>query len=105
MPPSPGSYCRTKVTLFADINRQTGRALVASPAHQSHRSLIRMSAPTQSEPQPSTSYLDMLTVSLRPSVLVIMLLGFSSGLPLALSGETLRVWMAGRGVPPGAIGP
>src|SRR4029079_14839022 len=104
MPPSPGSYCRTKVTLFADINRQTARALVASPAHQSHRSLIRMSAPTQSEPQKS-SYLEALTVFLRPSVLVIMLLGFSSALPLALSGETLRVWMADSGVPPGAIGP
>jgi PAT family beta-lactamase induction signal transducer AmpG len=63
-----------------------------------------MSAPTQSEPQPSTSYLDMLTVYLRPSVLVIMLLGFSSGLPLALSGETLRVWMSDSGVDLGTIG-
>ncbi|KWT69214.1 AmpG permease [Hyphomicrobium sulfonivorans] len=63
-----------------------------------------MSAPTQSEPQPGRSYLDALTVYLRPSVLVIMLLGFSSGLPLALSGETLRVWMADSGVDLGTIG-
>jgi PAT family beta-lactamase induction signal transducer AmpG len=62
-----------------------------------------MSAPTQSEPQKS-SYLEALTVYLRPSVLVIMLLGFSSGLPLALSGETLRVWMADSGVDLGTIG-
>jgi len=62
-----------------------------------------MSAPTQSEPQKS-SYLDALTVYLRPSVLVIMLLGFSAGLPLALSGETLRVWMSDSGVDLGTIG-
>ena len=37
-------------------------------------------------------------------MLVIVLLGFSSGLPLALSGETLRVWMADRGVDLGTIG-
>lgn len=45
-----------------------------------------------------------LTVYLRPRVLIILLLGFSSGLPLALSGETLRVWMADRGVDLGTIG-
>lgn len=63
-----------------------------------------MSVPTQSEPQQSPSYLEALTVYFRPSVLVIMLLGFSSGLPLALSGETLRVWMSDRGVDLGTIG-
>ena len=62
-----------------------------------------MSAPTTSDPQ-KPSYLSALTVYLRPSVLVIMLLGFSSGLPLALSGETLRVWMADSGVDLGTIG-
>jgi len=63
-----------------------------------------MSVPSESEPQVRPSYLEALTVYLRPSVLVIMLLGFSSGLPLALSGETLRVWMADRGVDLGTIG-
>ena len=63
-----------------------------------------MSVPTQSAPQPRPSYLEALTVYLRPSVLVIMLLGFSAGLPLALSGETLRVWMSDRGVDLGTIG-
>lgn len=48
--------------------------------------------------------LSALRVYLRLRVLVIMLLGFASGLPLALSGETLRVWMADRGVDLGAIG-
>src|SRR5262249_54589982 len=37
-------------------------------------------------------------------VLIVLLLGFSSGLPLALCGETLRVWMADRGVDLGTIG-
>jgi PAT family beta-lactamase induction signal transducer AmpG len=62
-----------------------------------------MSAPTTSDPQ-KPSYLSALTVYLRPGVLVVMLLGFSSGLPLALSGETLRVWMFESGVNLGTIG-
>ena len=62
-----------------------------------------MSVPTTSDPQ-KPSYLSALTVYLRPGVLVVMLLGFSSGLPLALSGETLRVWMFKSGVDLGTIG-
>lgn len=31
---------------------------------------------------------------LRRRVLIVVLLGFSSGLPLALSGATLTIWMA-----------
>ena len=34
----------------------------------------------------------------------MLLLGFSAGLPLALSADTLRVWMADRGVDLGTIG-
>ncbi len=49
-------------------------------------------------------FLDAVTVYLRPQVLVVLLLGFSAGLPLALSGETLTVWMADRGVDLGTIG-
>jgi MFS transporter, PAT family, beta-lactamase induction signal transducer AmpG len=48
--------------------------------------------------------LDAVTVYVRPRVLVVLLLGFSAGLPLALSGETLRVWLADRGVDLGTIG-
>jgi MFS transporter, PAT family, beta-lactamase induction signal transducer AmpG len=48
--------------------------------------------------------LEAIAVYLRPRVLVVVLLGFSSGLPLALSGETLTVWMADRGVDLGTIG-
>ena len=63
-----------------------------------------MSAPSQIEPKQPLPWLSALTVYLRPRVLVIMFLGFSSGLPLALSGETLRVWMADSGVDLGTIG-
>ena len=35
-----------------------------------------------------------LAVYLRRRVLIVVLLGFSSGLPLALSGATLTIWMA-----------
>src|SRR3954468_7628959 len=41
---------------------------------------------------------DTLAVYLRPRVLIVMFLGFSSGLPLALSGSTLQVWAAESGV-------
>lgn len=37
-------------------------------------------------------------------VLIILFLGFSSGLPLALTGSTLSIWMADRGVDLGTIG-
>jgi PAT family beta-lactamase induction signal transducer AmpG len=63
-----------------------------------------MSAPSQIERDRRVPSLEALTVYLRPRVLVILFLGFSSGLPLALSGETLRVWMADRGVDLGTIG-
>jgi len=43
-------------------------------------------------------------VYLQPRVLVVMFLGFSSGLPLALSGSTLLVWVSESGVSLGTIG-
>src|SRR5258708_4221841 len=36
---------------------------------------------------------EAFTVYLKPRVLIVLLLGFSAGLPLALSGSTLRLWM------------
>lgn len=50
------------------------------------------------------SLLSALAVYLRPRVLIILLLGFSSGLPLALSGATLAIWMTERGIDLGTIG-
>src|SRR6202000_310855 len=47
---------------------------------------------------------ETLSVYLRPRVLIVMFLGFSSGLPLALSGSTLLVWMREAGVGLAAIG-
>jgi len=48
-------------------------------------------APDSSAPKPT--FLEALAVYLRPRVLVVLFLGFSSGLPLALSGTTLQAWM------------
>ncbi len=47
---------------------------------------------------------DTLAVYLKRRVLVVLFLGFSSGLPLALSGSTLLVWMREVGVDLGTIG-
>ncbi len=55
-------------------------------------------------PAPASSYLDTIAVYLRPRVLIVMFLGFSSGLPLALSGSTLSVWMREANVDLGTIG-
>ena len=45
-----------------------------------------------------------MAVYFKPRVLIVMFLGFSSGLPLALSGTTLLVWMRESGVDLGTIG-
>jgi len=63
-----------------------------------------MNSPEASPPQPTTSRRDSLAVYLQPRVLIVLLLGFSSGLPLALSGSTLLVWMRESGVDLGTIG-
>src|SRR5579862_7729333 len=57
---------------------------------------------------PATSarptFAEALAVYLKRRVLIILFLGFSSGLPLALSGTTLLVWMRESGVNLGTIG-
>ena len=55
-----------------------------------------MSLPSETQRSRTGNFVDALAVYLRPRVLIVLLLGFSAGLPLALSGETLRVWMADR---------
>jgi PAT family beta-lactamase induction signal transducer AmpG len=47
---------------------------------------------------------EALSVYLRPRVLIVLFLGFSSGLPLALSGSTLQVWARESGVDLETIG-
>jgi len=60
---------------------------------------------TAPEPSaPRASAFDTLTVYLRPRVLIVLFLGFSAGLPLALSGSTLLFWMREAGVDLKTIG-
>src|SRR5690348_13261912 len=54
--------------------------------------------------KPRASWRESFAVYLQPRVLVVLLLGFSSGLPLALSGSTLLIWMREAGVDLGTIG-
>src|SRR3984885_5830940 len=54
--------------------------------------------------KPRASWREGLAVYLQPRVLIVLLLGFSSGLPLALSGSTLLIWMRESGVDLGTIG-
>ena len=58
-----------------------------------------MTAPPDAQSEPARpSRREALAVYFKPRVLTIFFLGFSSGLPLALSGSTLLFWMAEVGV-------
>jgi len=70
-----------------------------------------MTAPDASSKQeplppvaPASTWREAVAVYLQPRVLIVLFLGFSSGLPLALSGSTLLVWMRESGVDLGTIG-
>jgi len=62
------------------------------------------SRPASITPVPRASWREGLAVYLQRRVLIVLLLGFSSGLPLALSGSTMQVWMRESGVDLGTIG-
>src|SRR5437773_4870026 len=49
-------------------------------------------------------WLASLAVYREPRIVAILLMGFSSGLPLALTGATLSLWLADVGVSLTAIG-
>lgn len=61
-----------------------------------------MTVTPEAAPRPRLA--DTLAVYLKPRVLIVLFLGFSAGLPLALSGSTLLVWMREAGVDLGTIG-
>src|ERR1700675_1198752 len=50
------------------------------------------------------TFADTLAVYLKTRVRIVRFLGFSAGLPLALSGSTLLVWVSEAGVDLGTIG-
>jgi PAT family beta-lactamase induction signal transducer AmpG len=59
---------------------------------------------TTQENAPARKWAEALAVYLSPRVLIVLFLGVSSGLPLALSGSTLLLWMREAGVDLGTIG-
>ncbi len=62
------------------------------------------SATASPEKSPAPSWREAWAVYLQPRVLIVLFLGLSCGLPLALSGSTLLVWMRESGVDLGTIG-
>jgi len=56
-----------------------------------------MSAPAETQ-RARASFTETLAVYTQPRVLIVLFLGFSAGLPLALSGSTLLFWTAEAGV-------
>jgi MFS transporter, PAT family, beta-lactamase induction signal transducer AmpG len=59
-------------------------------------------SPDRAETRPGR--FEALAVYFKPRVLIVLFLGFSSGLPLALSGTTLAVWLTESGIDLGTIG-
>ena len=59
---------------------------------------------SKTEPEQRQNWREALEVYLQRRVLIVLFLGFSAGLPLALSGSTLLVWMREVGVDLGIIG-
>jgi PAT family beta-lactamase induction signal transducer AmpG len=53
---------------------------------------------------PKASWREVLMVYLQRRVLVVLMLGFSAGLPLSLAGQTLQAWMTESGVDIKTIG-
>src|SRR5687767_9833283 len=62
------------------------------------------SAPPEKAATPAPSWREAWAVYLQPRVLIVLMLGLSCGLPLALSGSTLLVWMRESGVDLATIG-
>src|SRR6201982_1394252 len=60
--------------------------------------------PDAAAPVARRPFTEAVAIYLKPRVLIVMFLGFSGGLPLALSGSTLLVWMREGGVDLGTIG-
>lgn len=61
-----------------------------------------MTAPDSAPARPSMA--EALAVYFKPRVLIVLFLGFSSGLPLALAGSTLAVWLTESDIDLGTIG-
>ncbi|HEY7231444.1 MAG TPA: MFS transporter [Pseudolabrys sp.] len=61
-----------------------------------------MSVSPDASPRPS--WFETLAVYFKPRVLIVLLLGFSAGLPFSLAGQTLQAWMTESGVDIRTIG-
>src|SRR5207247_2202333 len=84
-----------------------GAGAVLSRACRGHDIRGRQRVTATSQPQTETarpSFAETLAVYLKPRVLIVLFLGFSAGLPLALSGSTLRLWMRQSGIDLETIG-
>jgi MFS transporter, PAT family, beta-lactamase induction signal transducer AmpG len=60
--------------------------------------------PDTAAPVLRPSFADTLSVYFKPRVLVVLLLGFSGGLPFVLTGSTLQAWMSESGLDIRTIG-
>src|ERR1700749_1894604 len=65
---------------------------------------IASEATTAQPATPAASWRDVLLVYLQRRGLVVLMLGFSGGLPFALAGQTLQAWMTESGVDIKTIG-
>src|SRR5215510_12999529 len=79
----------------------SSRTSAPSPAgSKPANSAMTVSPGTQVRP----SWFEAAAVYLKPRVLIVLLLGFSAGLPFSLAGQTLQAWLTESGVDIKTIG-
>ena len=78
--------------------------MTKSPATAMNPAMTVTGGTTEERPGFAERFARAAAVFLDRRVLIVLVLGFSSGLPLALSGSTLLLWMKDVGVDLGTIG-
>src|SRR6516225_6432560 len=101
--PTRSSECRSRLTRRRRVSRKLSS--VVAP-HRRANAGPSLSPLTRSKgggerlsgPRAASGWLSALAVYREPRLIAVLLMGFSSGLPLALTGATLYFWLAELGV-------
>jgi PAT family beta-lactamase induction signal transducer AmpG len=92
-------------SLYPRYEAEGGAAFSAESATNGGMTAPEAASDTHiSAAKPKGSWRDVLLVYLQRRVLVVLMLGFSGGLPFALAGQTLQAWMTESGVDLKTIG-
>src|SRR5262245_55752634 len=102
----PSRHPRIPRSAGCDIARyvRSHFAAIAGLCPRSDSPIAALMTATPDTTPASARFADTLALYIKPHVQIVPFLGSSAGLPLALSGSTLLVWMREAGVDLGTIG-